>query len=356
MSNQDTAFGEAQLRRERLLDIDGRIRPYRTAAFVVLGLALLASGPWEGYWWFIPLAGALLAFKVGDRMEKRSARPERWVAASWAVSPLMIAVSVALTGNIDSPALPWFALPLVTLASRFERRGTLVGIVYSIVLLLLSTIPFDPSGFVDDPVRVIHVFALMLAVTLLGGAIVQSDRDHRREAVLDPLTGLFNRSALAQRFVDQGKADHGQTRRVALLIGDLDHFKAINDEHGHAAGDAVLKDVAYHLRKHLRALDHVYRVGGEEFVAVLPGADLADAEEAAERLRAAVEMARPGGLHVSISFGVVAASGDECADFDCLFRTADAALYEAKQAGRNSVRLADRLVPEPRTEADAVPV
>jgi diguanylate cyclase (GGDEF)-like protein len=334
-------FGEAQLRRERLLDLEERIRPYRLAAFAVLGASLVASGPWEGWWWLIPLAGALLAFSAGDRLRARSHRPELWVAASWAVSPLMIAISVALTGAVDSPAIGWFALPLVTLASRFEWRGTIVGIGYSVALLLVATIPFDPAVAAADPVPLIHTFALMLAVTLLGGAIVQSDRDHRREAVLDPLTGLFNRAALAQRFADQRReGDTSEDRQVGVLIGDLDHFKLVNDDNGHAVGDAVLKDVAYLLRKHLRALDHVYRVGGEEFVAVLPGADLESAYEAAERLRTAIEAARPAGLTVSISFGVVVATGAECKDFDTLYRRADAALYQAKQGGRNSVRVA----------------
>ncbi len=358
MSNgEQEGFGEAELRRERLLDLEERIRPYRLAAFGVLGLSLLASGPWEGWWWLIPLAGALLAFSIGDRLRARSTRPERWVAASWAVSPLMIAISVALTGAVDSPAMPWFALPLVTLASRFEWRGTLAGIVYCVALLAASTIPFDPAAVIDDPVRLIHTFALMLAVTLLGGAIVQSDRDHRREAVLDPLTGLFNRAALAQRFADQRHDPEAVAdRRVGVLIGDLDHFKLVNDDHGHAVGDAVLKDVAYVLRKHLRALDHVYRVGGEEFVAVLPGVDLETAEQAAERLRGAVEAARPAGLTVTISFGVVVASGVEAGDFDTLYRRADAALYQAKQTGRNGVRIAAEGGLEPaRRAADAVP-
>ncbi len=346
----EVPFGEEELRRERLLDLEERIRPYRLAAFGVLAIALLASGPWEGWWWLIPLAGALGAFYVGDRMRERSAKPERWVATSWAVSPLMIAVSVALTGNLHSPAMGWFALPVVTLASRFEKRGTIYGLIYTIVLAVLSTVPFDPAGALANPVPVVHTIALILAVALLGGAIVQSDRDHRREAVLDPLTGLFNRAALSQRFADQrGASEPDGAARVGLIVGDLDHFKLINDEHGHAVGDAVLKDVAYLLRKHLRALDHVYRVGGEEFVAVLPGVDLDTAEEAAERLRKAVYAARPGGLAVSISFGAVAGTGADCRNFDSLFRRADAALYAAKQSGRNSVRTAAPV-------ADRVPV
>ena len=94
------------------------------------------------------------------------------------------------------------------------------------------------------------------AGALSGGAIVQSDRDHRREAVLDPLTGLFNRAALAQRFPHATTPGLGPGR----ILRPLDHFKLVNDDHGHAVGDAVLKDVAS-LRKHLRGLDHVYRVG-----------------------------------------------------------------------------------------------
>jgi diguanylate cyclase (GGDEF)-like protein len=339
-SEDSVRFGEDQLRRERLLDLEKRIQPYRRAAFVVLALALLASGPWEGWWWLVPLGGALAAFSIGDRLCARSAHPERWVAASWAVSPVMIAISVALTGDLHSPAIGWFALPVVTLASRFEVRGIAVGLAYTTTLLILATVPFDPAGAAADPVPLIHTFALIGAVALLGGAIVQSDREHRREAVLDPLTGLFNRAALSQRFAEPGTAESQRGERIGLLLGDLDHFKAVNDEHGHAVGDAVLKDVAYVMRKHLRALDVVYRVGGEEFVAVLPGADLASTEEAAERLRRAIAQARPAGLQLSISFGAVAAEGRDCQDFDRLYRRADVALYEAKQAGRNAVRLA----------------
>lgn len=337
---------ETQLRRERLLDLEERIRPYRLAAFVVLGLALLVTGPFEGWWWLIPLFAALGAFSVGDKLRERSGRPEVWVAASWAVSPLMIAVSVALTGGLDAAAMPWFALPLVTLGSRFELRGTLIGIAYSVILLLGSTVALDPSGFVNDPVRVVHTFALMLAVTLLGGAIVKSDRDHRREAILDPLTGLFNRAALSHRFAERRESAPDGVDRVGIIIGDLDRFKLVNDTHGHAVGDAVLKDVAYVLRKHLRALDHVYRVGGEEFVAVLPGADLVATEETAERLREAVETARPAGLDITISFGAVAGAGADSKDFDTLYRLADAALYEAKASGRNSVVVASSRVAE----------
>ena len=97
----------------------------------------------------------------------------------------------------------------------------------------------------------------------------------------------------------------------------------------------MLKDAAYVLRKSLRSFELVYRLGGEEFLIVLPGVPAGEARAIAERLRAGVEEARPGGLPVTISLGVAGAAGDVA--FEPLFRVADAALYEAKRTGRNRV-------------------
>jgi diguanylate cyclase (GGDEF)-like protein len=98
----------------------------------------------------------------------------------------------------------------------------------------------------------------------------------------------------------------------------------------------VLKDAAYVLRKHLRSFELVYRLGGEEFLIVLPGCLMPEARAIAERARVGLEDARPGGLAVTASFGVAAAAGEEAA-FEPLFKAADAALYDAKRAGRNRV-------------------
>src|SRR5436190_1749567 len=101
----------AELRRERLVDIERRLARHRRVAFVVLAIGLLASGPWLGWWWLLPLGVAAVAFAVTDRLVETSTHPFKWAAAGWAVSPLMIAVSVALTGGPDGPAVGWFALP-----------------------------------------------------------------------------------------------------------------------------------------------------------------------------------------------------------------------------------------------------
>ena len=178
---------------------------------------------------------------------------------------------------------------------------------------------------------------------ILSGALVESDRAHRRRSTLDPLTGLFNRNALEQRLAELDGAPcdgrkGGQSH--ALLLCDLDHFKRVNDELGHAAGDAVLQDVAYTMRAVLRAGDSIYRIGGEEILVVLPGASEKDAVAIAERLRQAVRKRRPAGVGVTISIGAAVTKPDTV-NTDDLVARADAALYSAKASGRDAVFVAN---------------
>ena len=129
---------------------------------------------------------------------------------------------------------------------------------------------------------------------------------------------------------------------VAVALADIDHFKSINDTHGHLAGDSVLRTVARRMQSSIRIYDAVGRYGGEEFLIVAPECDAANAVQQAERLRnricgEAVETPA-GDLHVSASFGVAVTRTK--VEVECLLRAADAALYSAKHAGRNSVMLA----------------
>jgi diguanylate cyclase (GGDEF)-like protein len=167
---------------------------------------------------------------------------------------------------------------------------------------------------------------------------MRSDLQHRSAAIIDPLTSMLNRSALAARVAELAQQALVVNQPIGLIVGDLDHFKQINDTHGHAAGDAVLRDVAYRMRKHLRAFDLAYRLGGEEFLVVLPGANARQAAEIAEDLRAAVAGAPVAGVPVTMSFGVSAAQPGHF-DYEAVFEKADLALYEAKDAGRDCVRV-----------------
>jgi diguanylate cyclase (GGDEF)-like protein len=285
-----------------------------------------------------PLTAGLAGFAVADRFMRNSAHPTLWVAAAWGILPLLLADAVVVTGGAESPALMWFALPAVTLGARFEPRGIALGTVYILALLGLSTFALDFSTAAEHAQHVVAVVALVLCTVILSGALVESERAHRRRSTLDPLTGLFNRNALEQHLgeLDGQPTSEDEGLSHALLLCDLDHFKRVNDQLGHAAGDAVLQDIAYTMRAALRAGDTIYRVGGEEILVILPGAGEDDAVEIAERLRVAVRERRPVGVAVTVSIGV-AISQTGPLDTDELVTLADAALYSAKAGGRDRV-------------------
>lgn len=164
----------------------------------------------------------------------------------------------------------------------------------------------------------------------------------RTQSLRDPLTGLYNRRYMEdalERFVSLGSRGGKST---AVIMLDLDDFKRLNDEHGHARGDAVLRDVAGQLVSHLRPTDVVCRHGGEELLAILPDCDLTQAALKAEQLRKRIEgLSEVHKFTVSASFGVAAVPEAAISAAD-LLPIADAALYQAKLAGKNCVAMADR--------------
>ncbi|MFL5822223.1 MAG: diguanylate cyclase [Solirubrobacteraceae bacterium] len=337
--------------RARVLDMERRLRPVRNVAFGALALALVAGGHWVGWWTLAPLGVAIVGFAVAGRGLEERPRPEQGIALAWCLSLMVIALSVGLSGGPQSPGLPWLVIPIVTLPARFRLRGVIAGVCLSVIALLIVSFGIDAGAVVRNPTMVIFTFALIISVTSLSVALMRSDVDHRSEAVIDPLTSMLNRNALSTR-VDELTQQARITRQpVALVVADIDCFKAINDEHGHDAGDAVLRDVAYRMRAELRAYDLAYRLGGEEFLVLLPGATSDDAAEIAERLRAVVASTSLAGLSVTMSFGV-SASTDGLFDYRQVFGAADQALYMAKRAGRNCVRV---LVPGTVVSVPALP-
>jgi diguanylate cyclase (GGDEF)-like protein len=323
--------------RERMLDMDRRLQPVRRAAFGVLALALLASGPWLGWWTIAPLVLAAGIFRFADSRIEQASRPEYGMFAAWATSQVIIAGSVALTGGPRTTTMAWFAIPIVTLSARFSTRG--IGIGVGVTLALLAAVAFgvDADAVIHNPPLLIAPAAAVIAVAILSTALMRSDREHRSEAVIDQLTGMLNRKALAPRANELAQQSQVSGEPIGLVLGDLDHFKRVNDTRGHACGDGVLKDVAYVLRKELRAFDLVYRLGGEEFLVLLPGADLAQSEDVAEMLREAVAREPLGGEAMTMSFGVSASQHGDAFDYETVFAEADLALYEAKRGGRDRV-------------------
>jgi diguanylate cyclase (GGDEF)-like protein len=329
--------------RERMLDMEDRIRPARRRTFAVLTVAIAAVGPWLGWWPLLFLIPSILCFATADRLMRRVARPELVMLAAWIGSEIMIAGAVALEGGPRVSALSWLAIPVITLSTRFSMRGVVAGVTIACALVIAVAFGVDASAVVSSPELVTAPVVLIICVALLSTPLMRSDIQHRNDAVIDQLTGMLNRNALKVRVQELTQQSSVTGEPIGLIIGDLDHFKQINDTHGHSVGDAVLKEVAYLMRKQLRAFDLAYRVGGEEFLILLPGSDLAHAEDLAERLRARVGVETvAGGIAVTMSFGVGASIQNETFDYGTVFTKADAALYRAKREGRDCVRLADR--------------
>ncbi len=200
-----------------------------------------------------------------------------------------------------------------------------------------------------EPAVAVYIGMLVIFDVLcnVGFVLLITDRMHEwvlQLARTDHLTGALSRGALcaqAQRDLQRARRQRSAT---SAFIVDIDQFKTINDQHGHAAGDAVLRHIALHAQAQLRCTDLFARWGGDEFVALLPETDLLTAAAIAERLRLAVgepSPRLPAGLPpITVSIGV-AAVAPGCEGVDELIAQADQALYTAKNAGRNRTRVAD---------------
>ncbi len=184
------------------------------------------------------------------------------------------------------------------------------------------------------------LIAVMTALGFIWLAMAQLQHELEMQSRTDALTGLLNRRALEQIGAAAIEQARRQSSALSLIILDLDRFKSINDEHGHDGGDVVLHHAARCLRDNLREVDHVARLGGEEFVAVLPGTSQARAAEVAENLR--LSLARltiehfSQEIRLSASFGVSTMLPTDTSWFEIL-RRGDRALYLAKEQGRDRV-------------------
>ncbi len=246
-------------------------------------------------------------------------------------------------------------------ASRHALFTPFVPLLHSIVFL--SPIPVTllaPAGSSSD--GWLPLFALQTLLYVVGTAFIviimtkeRTALGHKTAAMTDPLTGLYNRRAfheLAQQLmVRQARAGAA----VSVLVFDLDHFKSINDRFGHAVGDDALCLFATTARSNMRATDVLARIGGEEFVAIMPGGR-AEAAMVGERLRAAFEVAAVEvsacRLNATVSIGAVTAAAP--ADIADMLQRADTALYAAKSNGRNRVEMATDLMPAgPRPAGEA---
>jgi diguanylate cyclase (GGDEF)-like protein len=197
----------------------------------------------------------------------------------------------------------------------------------------------------------VAVYAIEVVLYVVGAAFVvlvlakdRTVRQYKLAAATDPLTNLLNRRGFFEACAELMRKRRQAKQPVSVLAFDLDHFKKINDTHGHSVGDATLHLFAAVAKKTLRASDAVGRLGGEEFVALLPS-NLAEASVAAERVRHAFEQASTlPGAHATATVSIGIACGSPSAKVDELIARADTALYKAKANGRNRVEAAEEAV------------
>ena len=192
------------------------------------------------------------------------------------------------------------------------------------------------------------LLSLLIALSLFTAAALDVVKALRAESCTDPLSKLLNRRGFEEQVEHLLATEVGKSLPLALVLADLDHFKAVNDRYGHDGGDKVIAHFAAALRTASGGKAIAGRLGGEEFAVLLPAADLAVAQRFAERVRASFAAGRmpglPGDAVVTASFGIAVRTGGE--GIAPLMRRADDALYKAKRSGRDSVRLSYQR-PEP---------
>lgn len=229
---------------------------------------------------------------------------------------------------------------------RFPLDTLFLGCICSVGLLGLL---FVPGGIgpgliakVGPVVAPMHLFGVAIISSVIRREILLVTREARLQAdsLTDPLTGILNRRGLEAGYPEDPDAfGPGQ----GMLIIDIDHFKSVNDRHGHAAGDQVLRGVVERLGRTIRKTDLIARIGGEEIAVVLPDSDRSEAADLAERLCAAVRsdgFALPDGSKVNLTISVGARWSGVREPFGAAISAADAALYSAKRSGRDRVEWA----------------
>jgi diguanylate cyclase (GGDEF)-like protein len=264
---------------------------------------------------------------------------------------------LATLGGIAEPTVMLFFLAMIPLSAVLALRGSVSALGNLLALLPLTVMGvlslFEQGWFAPLKVEGYVAAAAWIAVSasamlMLRLGSLRKQRDQMRLlAATDPLTGLANRRAALQRLESELQRAHADGGSFGLVFVDIDHFKQINDRFGHAAGDRVLCAIGVLLKQMVRSTDQVARMGGEEFLLILHGADADTSRRLAERIRERIEILPLAGgspdapLVCTASIGVLCSAQHAGVSSAELLRRVDQALYRAKNSGRNRVAAAD---------------
>jgi len=294
--------------------------------------------PWR---WHAALMGAVVVATVFGLDAAHGAVRMAAVSGSVAILALWTAwdMQAQTQRRLD---LRWgavLAIPILLAGLVFGFRALAAVVRPTMMLSVVAT----SSAFNVGSAVLYQIVTLAFQLTLVALVVSQFVSELRNASRYDALTGLLNRRAFEEALDAEVQRSRRLGEPFSVLMLDADHFKDINDRDGHAAGDRALQHLGTLLAAHMRDIDRVGRYGGEEFVVLLPGTGQHDALVTAERLREKVQGLPPRwqerALPLTVSIGVSEWRADED-DVASLLARADAALYQAKEAGRNCVAVA----------------
>ena len=324
-------------------DGDAVLSAYRDRIFYRLGIVtaillmpfVINAFIKERFWIALTALALVVVFVIDVISIRRGLKPPLPPAILVIPVALAIGITIARQGVIGA----LWAFPAVMLFQFVASRWA-ANVINGLLVIMVTILSYQYLG----PSITVRLFATlvltMIFTNIFLGIVLRLQERLRMLGITDALTGAYNRRHMDREVGEAVERHKRYGTNASLLLVDIDHFKRINDEAGHGVGDRVLKEMADLMQRSLRKLDLVFRIGGEEFLVLLPDINQAGAAEVAEKLRREVASAQlVPGRQVSISVGVGEIVAGE--QRDQWMRRIDRALYAAKDAGRDRVVIAD---------------
>jgi len=330
-------------------------RPYRKAVLNALLLLTIAAGLMfaslnlnKGHWPLAVAEGVMAVFAIFVFLAVRQTdRVERWALVFFVPFCSTMMFSMVLPTSTTT-AFAWvLIIPILAHLLLGRHLGLIISVSFVAITALLYWLKYQGQPEMFEALPMANMVTIGISI-LAFSHVYEVARERSELRLLElartyVLTGLTNRIGLKETFERERKRAERENKPFSLLVLDLDHFKAINDDYGHEAGDLLLRRVADTLRQCLRATDLPARLGGEEFGVLLANTNTDQAASVSEKIRSQIEKLEVNfeGQTLSVTLsGGLATLGDDGDNLQSILREADNRMYEAKAAGRNRIILA----------------
>lgn len=327
------------------------IRRIYLARIIVLALGFVAVGSvlYELHtppqWWCLSVFHCFIWPHIAYRIEARAQHRRRTAMYTLMVDNVLVGVWMPVMHFNILPSAAIMSMTLMSNAgiggAKLLWRGAIAHVAGAVIGIVVVGWHWQPASslhniFLTLPLIVLYPIAIGILTHQLSKRLSQQRDKLDHLSKHDGLSGLLNRMHWESLVAEEFARGQRQRTPAAIILADIDYFKMINDRGGHAAGDEVIRKFADLMRANVREIDRASRYGGEEFAVLMPSTTLAEALDAAERLRAILACRPLGDMRVTASFGVAELSA-EFTDHNRWIECVDTALYRAKAAGRNCV-------------------